>query len=194
MIKKSEFDKVRKEIESFDAERENLIGKSNKFIKLTKQVIYCLHRDEMREAEVLVKTMKSEFKAISDSIKKHPGLYYSGVYKTIVQEYVEAISYYHFLKEEKLIDYTALKIDPEHYLLGLCDLTGELVRKAINSAIKGDYDSALKVKEFVSQIYGEFIKVDLRNGEVRRKFDGIKYDLKKLEDLALDIKLKGSQK
>ncbi len=191
MIKKSEFEKVRKEIEAFDAERENLIGKSNKFIKLTKQVIYCLHREEIKEAEALVRQMKSEFRAISESIKKHPGLYYSGVYKIIVQEYVEAISYYNFLKEQKLIDYSVLKIDPEHYLLGLCDLTGELVRKAVNSAIKGDYETALKIKEFVSQIYGEFIKIDLRNGEVRRKFDGIKYDLKKLEDLALDIKLKG---
>ena len=40
-------------------------------------------------------------------------------------------------------------------------------------------------------MYGELLKFDFRDNEVRRKFDAVKYDLRKLEDLVLDLKLKG---
>ena len=37
-------------------------------------------------------------------------------------------------------------------------------------------------------------QLDLRNGELRRKFDGLKYDLKKMEDVLLSLKLQGKVK
>ena len=42
----------------------------------------------------------------------------------------------------------------------------------------------------LEELYGELLKFDFRDGELRKKFDGIKYDLKRLEDVALSIKLK----
>ena len=79
----------------------------------------------------------------------------------------------------------------ENYLLGLCDLVGEVVRRSINLAIKGKFDAAVEAKEFVAELYYQLSKFDFRNSELRRKFDGMKYELKKLEDLVLDLKLKG---
>ena len=38
----------------------------------------------------------------------------------------------------------------------------------------------------ISAIYGR----DLKNGELRRKYDGIKYDVKKLDDLVFQLKMK----
>ena len=35
------------------------------------------------------------------------------------------------------------------------------------------------------------MQFDFRNSELRRKFDGIKWELKKLEDLSIELKLKG---
>ena len=84
-----------------------------------------------------------------------------------------------------------LKVDSESYLLGLCDLTGELVRKAVNEVIKKDYEAAVKIKDVVAEIYDEFLKFDLRNGELRKKSDQIKWNLKKLEDIVFEVKLKG---
>ena len=83
-----------------------------------------------------------------------------------------------------------LGFDAESYIGGLCDLSGELVRRAINSAISGKNSEALAIKQFISDLYGELMQFDFRNGEIRRKFDGIKYDLRKLEDMALQLKLK----
>ncbi|GAG22250.1 unnamed protein product, partial [marine sediment metagenome] len=53
------------------------------------------------------------------------------------------------------------------------------------------FKEALKIKAFVDEIYGEFLKFDLRNSELRRKSDSIKWNLKKLEDVIFDITLKG---
>ena len=80
---------------------------------------------------------------------------------------------------------------PEHFILGLADLPGELVRKAVFLAGKGDVGAVLKIKDEVDSIYGELLKFDFRDNEIRRKVDAVKYDLRKLEDLVLDLKLKG---
>jgi len=72
----------------------------------------------------------------------------------------------------------------------LCDLTGELVRRAINKAINEQYSESVEIRDVVAMIYENLMQFDFRNGELRRKFDSIKYDLKKLEDLVLELKLK----
>ena len=182
------FQKLCKEVQAYDEEREKLIKKSRDILKLSKQIIYAVHRDEMGNAAQLVKSIEAEKKKL-DLIAKHSHKMASeGSYKIAIQEYVEALLYYHFVKEGKLIDIDVL---PEHFVLGLADLPGEMVRKAVFLAGKGQVDKVMKIKEEVDLIYGELLKFDFRDNEIRRKVDAVKYDLRKLEDLVLDLKLKG---
>jgi hypothetical protein len=53
--------------------------------------------------------------------------------------------------------------------------------------IAGKPKKALEIKDVVDEIYGEFLKMDLRNSELRKKSDQIKWNLKKLEEIAYDI-------
>jgi len=176
-----------KEIKDYDSEREKLIKKSRDVLKLSKQLIYAVHRDEIKEAERLVKEINTE-KNNLDKIAKHSSkMRYEGSYKVAIQEYVEAILYYEFVKSGNLI---SLNVAAEHFIAGLCDLTGELVRKAVFLAGKGQVEKVIKIKNAVDLIYGELLKFDLRENELRRKTDAVKYDLRKLEDLVLDLKLK----
>jgi translin len=182
------FSKIQKEIKDYDTQREVLIKKSRVVLKLSKQVIYAVHRDEINSAASLLKQMETEKKKL-DSIAKHSQkMACEGSYKIAVQEYVEAVLYFNFVKNGKLV---SLSVAPEHFVLGLADLPGELVRKAVFLAGKGKVDKVIKIKEEVDVIYGEMLKFDFRDNEIRRKVDGIKYDLRKLEDLVLDLKLKG---
>ena len=107
------------------------------------------------------------------------------------QEYVEAIAFYEFVKNKKIPTKASLGVSAEDYLSGLCDLTGELVRKAIYDVIHRKFDEAERIKELVHDIYGEFLKLHLRNGELRKKSDSIKWNLKKLEEVMYDISMKG---
>ena len=184
MLNKNEFKKIRKELEDFEKQREIVITKSREIIKLSKQIIYSLHRNNLKEAIKFVKEIKTK-------IKKLPHEHYDVNFnKVAFQEYVEAITYYEFYKKKKIPDRKSLNVSTEDYLLGLCDLTGELVRKAVNSAINKNYKEVFEIKELVSDIYEEFLKFNLRNGELRNKMDSIKWNLRKLEDLVLDIKVK----
>ena len=182
------FAKLQKDIQTYDSVRETLIKQSRVVLKLSKQVIYAVHRDEISEAAKLVANIEKEKKKL-DSIAAHSGkMACEGSYKVAIQEYVEALLYYNFVKTGKLVE---LKVTTEHFILGLADLPGELVRKAVFLAGKGEVSKVVKIRDEVDSIYGELLKFDFRNNDIRRKVDSVKYDLRKLEDLVLDLKLKG---
>jgi hypothetical protein len=60
----------------------------------------------------------------------------------------------------------------------------------VKCVIDDKKNEALKIREAVEEIYGEFLNFDLRNGELRKKSDQIKWNMQKLEDLVYDLKKK----
>ena len=191
MINKSDFTKLQKEIESFDNAREKLIGKSRDVVQLSKKVIYAVHRDQIHEAEKYRDSMKKELAALKKLAEPHHALETSGSFNIAEQEFVEAACFLDFAKNGKITPHSDLQVSIEAYLLGICDLTGELLRKGINDSIKGNYQTTVAIKDVVAELYGELMQFDFRNGEIRRKFDSIKYALNKLEDVVLELKLGG---
>ena len=191
MLNKKDFQDMRKEYHQNDASREQLIKRSRDLLKLSKQMIYAVHKSDMKSVENNSKKALVILKELNAIVKKVPFLEFAGAFKSAVEEYAEAMIYYHFVKKGKIISYKTLKIDSEIYLMALSDFTGELVRKAVFLAGKGEIEKVVKIKELIDEIFGEMIGFDLRNSDLRRKFDAVKYNLKKLEDLVLDLKLKG---
>jgi translin len=185
MLDKKDFEKIRKELDNFEEKRERLIQNSRAVITLSKRIIYSLHRNDMVSAEKLVKEIEKKKLSLGASIWLD-----TNINQTAYQEYAEAICYYHFIIDKKIPPSTKLKISNENYLMGLCDLTGELGRKAVNEVINKNFNIAVEIKDLVSEIYGEFLKFNLRNGELRKKSDQIKWNLKKLEDIVYDLKVK----
>ncbi|MBD3354879.1 hypothetical protein GF361_02750 [Candidatus Woesearchaeota archaeon] len=191
LISKKDFDEMKKEFDDYDNNRETVIKKSRDILKLSKQIIYAVHRDDLKEAERLVKKIEEKKKKIKKLVSENTKLEDIGAYRVAIGEYVEAILYYNYIRDKKILTHKALNVTTEHYLLGIIDLTGELGRKAVQLAGKDDFKRVVEIKDTVAEIYGELLKFDFRDSNMRRKFDSVKYDLKKLEDLVLDLKLKG---
>jgi len=191
ILNKKSFESMKKEFDNNDTNRELLIKKSRDVLKLSKQVIYAVHRNDLSEATKLSKAIQKEKKLAENLIKKVPNLSSVGAYRVAIGEYAEAMLYLNYVKSKKISTSKELKINTTNYLFGLIDLTGELGRKAVQSAGKGDYSNVVEIKDTVSEIFGELLKFDFRDSDMRRKFDSVKYDLKKLEDLTLELKLKG---
>ncbi|MCH8004382.1 MAG: hypothetical protein IH934_07185 [Nanoarchaeota archaeon] len=185
MLDKKEFGKIRKEIADFDIKRESLIQQSREIINLSKRIIYALHRNDMKSAGSYVSEIEKKKKSLNASVWLD-----TNMNQVAIQEYVEALCYYHFIKYKKIPSRASLKVDTESYLLGLCDLTGELTRKAVSDVIKKNFKQAVEIKDLVEEIYGEFLEFNLRNNELRKKSDQIKWNLKKLEDIVFELKLK----
>lgn len=181
MLDSKDFEDIRKELSKFEVTREIVISKSREAIRLSKLAIYSSQRNDFKEAEDALKKIKVLIKEIPKES------YDTDIESVAVQEYVEAACFHEFVKNKRIPTRKDLGVDAEHYLLGLCDLTGELVRQAINDVINKKTDRAMEIRELVTEIYGEFLKLNLRNGELRKKADSIKWNLKKLEEVALDI-------
>ena len=187
MIDRNEFKKIRSEMHALDLKREQVIQLSREIISISKQIIYAAQRNDMPEAG-------SAIKLIKDKVRKLKRLKIpldTNINSVAFQEYVEAMAFYDFVRSRKVPTRKALGVSAEDYLSGICDLTGELVRKAIYDVIHKEYREAEKIKELVHDIYGEFLKLHLRNGELRKKSDSIKWNLKKLEEVMYDISMKG---
>ncbi|KAJ3360014.1 hypothetical protein GGF32_008812 [Allomyces javanicus] len=45
-----------------------------------------------------------------------------------------------------------------------------------------DYDRPLRIRAFVQELYSGFQLLNLKNDLLRRRYDGIKYDVKKIEE------------
>ena len=187
MLDKNEFNKIRQEMHDIDLKREQVIQLSREIISVSKQVIYAAQRNDMKEAESAIKNIKNKVK----ELRKVNINTDTNINSVAFQEYVEAIAFYEFAKNNRIPTKKSLGVSAEDYLSGLCDLTGELVRKAIYDVIHKKFDEAEKIKDLVHEIYGEFLKLNLRNGELRKKSDSIKWNLKKLEEVMYDISMKG---
>lgn len=190
MLDEKDFAEMVKDYSEADGIREDLIKQSRVIIKLSKEVIYNTHRNDVKKAEESVKKIKQEMASFKRTAEKNSELVYSGTFRTTVQEYVEAIAYFSFVKDKTIPSRKDLDVPVEGYLSGLCDLTGELVRNAIISATNEKYNEVKAIHALVEEIFNNLLQFDFRSGELRRKFDSIKYDLKKLEDLVLQLKLK----
>ena len=187
----SDIEFMKHQIEDYEANRDLLITKSRVIVKLSKRIIYSVHRDDMASAEKFVADISREKQAIEAIAQNDPALPCEGSFKMAMQEYVEALVYFLYVKEERIPPHKMLAVSPKMYILGICDVTGELGRRAVRAATKGNYSEVVKIKDVVEEIFGDLLGFDFRDNETRRKFDSIKYDLKKLEDLVLDLKLKG---
>jgi len=100
MLNKKDFSEMRSEFDSFDNNRESTIKKSRDILKLSKQIIYATHRDDLTEAAKLVKKIQSEKKKAEDIVSKNSKLESIGAYRVAIGEYVEAMLYYGFIKRK----------------------------------------------------------------------------------------------
>ena len=55
----------------------------------------------------------------------------------------------------------------------------------------GDFHSPLAIAKFIGDLDAGFRLLNLKNDNLRKRFDGLKYDLKKCEEVVYDITLRG---
>ncbi|MFC2154406.1 hypothetical protein ACFLRC_02905 [Candidatus Altiarchaeota archaeon] len=190
MIDEKVFSDIKEGFESFDQRLDQVIKKSRDVIKLSKQVIYSVNRRDVKKAGEFFDSMEKGKLEMDSLVEGMPRLRYGGSYKVVCQEYTEAACYLAFVKGGNIPSPSDLKVDNEEYLLGICDLSGELVRKAVNDAINKDYKEVLKARKFLEGIYGQFLEL-APTGELRKKIDSVRWNLNKIEDLVYEANIKG---
>ncbi|HIH31934.1 TPA: hypothetical protein HA235_04455 [Candidatus Woesearchaeota archaeon] len=168
-----------------DSLREDIIANSRLILKDSKSAIYSLHRKDQKEAKKSIDSALLTIKKCKPILQKHPHL--KGSFENALEEYAEACLFYGYVTD-KFPSYKDIDVDPIVYLQALSDLTGELSRKAVLEATVKNKKEVQKIRDLIHDIQGILIKFDLRNGDLRKKADAIKWNLNKVEELLYDLK------
>ncbi|PKM91566.1 hypothetical protein CVU82_03150 [Candidatus Falkowbacteria bacterium HGW-Falkowbacteria-1] len=188
MIDKKFISALRKNYLEKNSQRRQIISSSNIVLNNSKKAIFALHRQDfdlaennMKESENIIKKIEKSFGA--DRVKEE------GAYLASLEEYTEAKLFLQFLKTGKISKIKELNIPSEAYIGGLCDLSGELIRKATNEAINKNFQEIKKIKEIINDILNELIDFDVI-GYMRTKYDQARGNLKKIEQMDYEISLR----
>ncbi|PWN17964.1 Translin [Microstroma glucosiphilum] len=84
-----------------------------------------------------------------------------------------------------------LTLTTEEYLHSIISLINDFSRLAVNAVTMNDYATPLRLSDFVKDLSAGFAMLNLKNDSLRKRFDGIKYDVKKIEEVVYDISLRG---
>lgn len=194
MIDSKEFAALRKELEDYRKTKDRILDLSREVVTLSKQVIYSQQRGEGKAAQELLKKMQALYRELCAAVKQRPDMLGNSMVCVAGQELVEASTYV-AIEQGKAVPRAAdLGVDALTYLLGVADLSGELVRSAVLSSIGGDVKRVSELRDILQALYGELIRIDNREKDLRRKIDKVGYDLEKVENLMLDLSLKGKHK
>ncbi|MGH0130727.1 UNVERIFIED_CONTAM: hypothetical protein FKN15_043153 [Acipenser sinensis] len=82
-------------------------------------------------------------------------------------------------------------LDIEDYLSGVLTMASELSRLAVNSVTAGDYNRPLRISNFINELDSGFRLLNLKNDPLRKRYDGLKYDVKKIEEVVYDLSIRG---
>lgn len=85
-----------------------------------------------------------------------------------------------------------LNIEIETYLQGILQMINEtLVRFAVNTVCAGEYAYVQNIHAFIVNIDKGFRLLNLKNDGLRKRFDALKYDVKKVESIIYDLSIRG---
>ncbi|KAJ7785962.1 Translin [Mycena metata] len=214
------FEQFREDIDQGNDRRERLIKASRDVTNISKKAIFLLHRivledsaddralalraaasgrAKLAEANALFALMRPEL--VGDRYWRYHRQVTGGV-----QEYIEALSFAHYVEHDALISYQQVQdalsdadgpffpLNPSDYLLGLSDLTGELMRFAIsNIARRGGRPKASQVCAFVRGCKSDFERFTPHVRDLSKKQYVTANSLEKIEVAAYAISVRSSE-
>lgn len=185
---KSMFKEFASIIDERDEIRERLVKQSRDLVRLSKKVIFLVHRAPLLATEndkVVLEAnekMRGIHRAIRTLMKEVPDVEsfyrFSRAVSPGFQEFVEAEVFLRFVVAGTLISKAEIEerinavgedplmrmnvqISPMDYVLGVLDATGELMRLAISSISNPSLDPLIQILEFLRNLQVEISKLKL---------------------------------
>ena len=133
-----------------------------------------------------------------------------------IQEFIEALTFYEYLSKEnaKLSDWNEIQnrmcyeneeatgksiklhLEPCEYILGLADLTGEVMRNCINSLGSSDTEKCYETCKFLQSIYSKFLTIRApanRGRDFSQKMSTMRASTMKCENVCYNLKVRGTE-
>lgn len=173
----------------------------------------------LKEAEVKLDGVRQKIGQIAEELRGEDIYQFHRAFTPGIQEYVEAVSFLHYIRHRSLISLEEINarlvfmraedgaetlqpgaqvltfhVTPSDYLLGVADLTGELMRMCISSVGNGDIDTPFQLSQFLRQIHDGFSYIGNTGPyEVSKKLHTLRQSLGKVEDACYALRVRGSE-
>ena len=169
-------DKIEKKIDDKDKIREKALRSSREIIIGCRKAIQLIHQESMRDALGNIKKANNKLQDLYNLTESHPELHHAGFVENAAQELVEAYCFYNIMKGRELPDPDEIKTTYSSYLMGLCDLVGELRRTALDSIRIGKAKNADNYLTMMEEIYDVIIRFDYPSGliPIKKKQDMVR--------------------
>lgn len=204
-------------LNNFNEKRERVVKVSRDITMNSKKVIFQVHRLSKDNKEEVLEKAGKDLEAVRDQhfarlMKELQGTDFwklRRAYSPGVQEYVEAATFYKFCLSGTLctldeINTTLVPLsDPSleplqinilDYILGLADLTGELMRMAIGRISDGEIEFAQRICQFVRQIHRELMLVVPKmddSYDMKSKMEVMLQSVIKIENACFSVHVRG---
>ena len=183
-IQKSLFSKLKKEIEAMDKLHDDSQAYMRSCLLLSKKSISASHKEDLKEAHKILDQLKKKVVGYKKTSRD------KFVYNMIWQEYVEAAIYLCFVENKPVPTPEELGISADSFFLGLCDASGEIVRYALHHALKQNLPKVNESQIFLDELYNGTQQIVLRQGDMRKKADKVRWDLDRVSTILFDMKRK----
>jgi translin len=168
--------KIEKSIDNKDKVREQALRSSRDIIIGCRKAIQLIHQESMKNAVNNIKKASTKLQSLYELTKGYPEIFHAGFVENAAQELVEAQCFYNIMKGRDLPDPDDIKTTYSSYLLGLCDLVGELRRAALDSIRTGQAKEADNYLNMMDEIYDVIIRFDYPSGliPIKKKQDMVR--------------------
>jgi len=154
--------------------RDLLINEMHEVLKVTREAISAIHRNEIKKAEKSIENAQTKMKSAQIHLEILSQLPVIGLVHDAEGEVAEAALLLAFRQQHTLPPPEEIGVTEVGYLQGLGDLVGELRRYAIDSLTIDNLEEAKRAFTEMEQIYATLITFDFPRGltkGVRRKTD-----------------------
>ena len=183
-----------------DQLRENLIKQCRDGQKSAKQAIFALHRGDVKKArQLLMDCEKCIMEQLWPIVQQEPPLR-GGSFGNVLEEYVEAQLFAVWLHGKDWEGTTQgtvllpnewgeLPIEPEDYLGGLCDLTGEIGRYAVQRGTARDVKGVELCWATNHSICQALEVMDRLPSGINKKMETLRRSVEKIERMLYEMSL-----
>ncbi|EFJ05514.1 hypothetical protein SELMODRAFT_233937 [Selaginella moellendorffii] len=216
----SRFQQYALQLDATNERRERLVKASRDVTIHSKKVIFVIHRLNDSNRDKIVEQAEKDLAAVRDAHVSRVAREVEGVdywklkraFSPGMQEFVEAATVVEFCKTGKLLTLQQLNsslcgvkdasgvsfsVDIDDYLLGIADLSGELMRLAVSSAASGQgLEASARIRGFVQALYEGFCLLfyNVDGGrDMTKKVEVMLQSLVKIETTCYSMHVRGSE-
>lgn len=162
------------ELRGREAARDEVLSRARRMRMLSKQAILLIHNDAKEKASFNLEDARKLFEETRPHVERYPELNYYEDVEAALEEYAEAAILLGLETKSAYPEPEDIGVGLTSYLLGLCDVPGELRREALDELRTGDFEAAEAYLRRMEEIYLNLVSVEeaslLLKG-LRRKLD-----------------------